>query len=140
MKHHALALSLVGFLALASTAEAEESQLDAASTEGLIKTQALLRDPALRDKSGKESKEAAAALKTVDSVSGSDSKISQEIHELSAEIFENLTRESGGDAGKMAELLAKMQADPNTLEKRLTPEQRAHLSSISKRAPASEAK
>jgi hypothetical protein len=59
-----------------------------------------------------------------------------DVYALAGDLMEALAKESGGDPVKMMELLQQAQKDPQSLEGKFTPEQRAKIKAISQRMPA----
>jgi hypothetical protein len=68
---------------------------------------------------------------------GGSAENTDAIYNLSSDIFADLTKKAKGDPAKMQELLLKIQADPSSLEKELSPSERAKLSRIAGKVPAS---
>ncbi|MEK6580100.1 MAG: hypothetical protein AABZ55_12805 [Bdellovibrionota bacterium] len=104
--------------------------MDAASREDLTKTQELLRDPKHREKPSVEIEKSRWINDHVKSLAGSKEN-TQEIFELSAEIFGTIAQEAGGDPTKMMEILEKYKKNPQSLDKKLSPQQRQRLKEIS---------
>src|SRR3954471_101737 len=105
-------------------------ELDPASKEGLSKTQEVLRDPKKRQEAIKGDKKAEEADARVQRLSGSPEN-TQKMYEISADIMENITKQSGGDPQKMQKLLEEAQKDPEAFYKSLTPEQRGQIQKLS---------
>ena len=59
-----------------------------------------------------------------------------DVYELASDLMATLSEESGGDPVKMMELLQQAQKNPQSLEGKFTPEQRAKIKAISERMPA----
>ncbi len=110
-----LFLSVILFVSLNVSAE----ELDKASQEALEKTVEVLKDP----KKQKDNKK-------LDSL-GLSAAQKKEVYGLSAEIFEQIVKETGGDATKMKKILEDAMKDPESFAKRWTPEQKAKLKGLS---------
>jgi hypothetical protein len=108
-----------------------------ADQKALTDTQQTLTDPAKRQKALDTDPRAkavdAAARQAVGDANTAD------VYALAADMMGSLTEEAGGDPQKMMELLQQAQKNPEILEQKLTPEQRAKLKAISERMPASAA-
>ncbi|HUG36331.1 MAG TPA: hypothetical protein VML54_05240 [Candidatus Limnocylindrales bacterium] len=109
---------------LATGASAVAQSLDPASMEALRATLGLLHDPAQRGATN--SPEAAAADRQAQALAGSP-ELTQELYGLAAEIFNDLTRSSGGDVGKMMDVLARGRSDPAGFAAFLSPTTLARL-------------
>jgi hypothetical protein len=116
-------------------ASAPALALDDASSTALLQTQQMLTNPSQRQKALDENPRAkamdAAARQAVGDQNTAD------IYELASDLMATLAEESGGDPAKMMELLQKAQKDPQSLESKFTPAQRAKIKAISERMPAS---
>jgi hypothetical protein len=93
---------------------------DPASQEALAATLRLLRDPALRGPAISGSPQAAGIDSQLQSLTGSP-HLTQEVYELAAEIFNDLARNSGGDAGRMSQALEDARRDPAGFAAMLSP-------------------
>lgn len=113
-------LLVLFFLLLGSAPPLQAQPLDPASQEALAATLGLLPDPALRGPAIAGSPEAAGIDKQIQSLAGSP-QLAQQIYELAAEIFNDLTRNSGGDVGKMSRALEEAKRDPAGFAARLSP-------------------
>ncbi len=127
------------FAALASTAHAENN-LDPASEKALHETQALLGDQKAMEAFAKSSPDAAKAMNQVNTITGGNAADSAAVYKLASDIFTNMTKESGGDAGGMEKILSEAMKNPQSFAEKLTPEQRQQLQSLTKsiesRAPS----
>lgn len=113
----ALILALAGVLV---AAPAFAQALDQASAEALATTLRMLSDPAARGAAIGADPSAAAADKQIQSLAGSPA-LTQQLHELAGQIFEELTRNSGGDVTKMTESLQRARSDPAGFAAMLSP-------------------
>ena len=111
-------LALLALLALGVPAHAQ--QLDAASAEALAATLRILQDPAQRGAAIAKDPKAAAIDSQMRGMMGGDKHMA-EFYELAAQIFEDLTRGSGGDAQKMMQALERGRSDPAGLAAMLSP-------------------
>jgi hypothetical protein len=85
--------------------------LDPTAQEALTATLRVLRDPALRAPAVAGDPRAAVIDGQVQSMTGSP-QLTQEVYDLAALIFEDLTRTTGGDATRMRETLELGARDP----------------------------
>lgn len=127
----ALALAL-----LAAVTPVQAQGLDAASAEALAATLKMLQDPAARAGAIGKDPKGMAADQQVRSMAGSD-KATQEMYELAAMIFNDLTRGSGGDLQKMTQALQRGQSDPAAFAAGLSPQTLQKLRELSGKLPAS---
>ena len=111
-----LALALV----FAAVAPLHAQTLDPASQEALAATLGLLRDPALRGPVIAGSPRAAGIDTQLQALAGSP-QLTQEIYELAAAVFGDLTKNSAGDVGKMGQALEDAQRDPAAFAAMLSP-------------------
>jgi len=110
----------VGVIIIAGVAVSGGADLDAASQEALGAALRLLQDPASRDAAIAGNPRASEIDRQIRSMAGSD-RLVQEFYSLAADVFQELTRNSGGDTGKMSELLERGSADPSSLAAMLSP-------------------
>jgi hypothetical protein len=102
---------LVLLLLFGSAARLSAQTLDPAGQEALAATLKLLRDPALRTPAISGNPQAAGIEKQIQGLTGSP-PLTQEFYELAAQVFNDLTKNSGGDVGKMSAALDRAKADP----------------------------
>lgn len=112
------AVALAVLLTTPSLARAQA--LDPASEQALRETLRLLLDPSLRNPELAKNPQAAEIDKQIRSLAGSD-KLTQEFYELAAQIFTELTRNSGGDPARMSEALEAGKKDPAAFAAMLSP-------------------
>jgi hypothetical protein len=105
--------------------------LDPASHEALAAVLRMLNDPALRGAAIAGSPQAGAAAAQIDALTKGSPALTQEVYALAGEIFEDLTRGSGGDAQAMGQALARGQGDPAGLSAMLSPRTLEHLRALS---------
>jgi hypothetical protein len=111
------------FLALtyAGLGVAGAQTLDPSSQDALAAVLQVLRDPALRSGAIAADPQAQAADAQVRALTRGSAALTQEVYELAGQIFEELTRASGGDVQGMSQALARAQADPAGLAAVLSP-------------------
>jgi hypothetical protein len=105
---------------LALAAPAHGQALDPASSEALATTLRMLTDPSARGTAVGASPDAAAAEGQVQSLTRSP-ELTQQLHELAGQIFQELAQNSGGDVSKMTESLQRAQSDPAGFAAMLSP-------------------
>lgn len=110
------------------------AKIDPASQEALLKTQQLLRDAKLREKAVGADLKAKDMDARVREFAGSD-EAAQDIYSLSAELMENVVKESGGDPEKMQKLIEEAKKNPSAFAARFSPEQKAKLKAIAEKIP-----
>lgn len=111
-------LSVGALLAVGVPASAQ--RLDPASAEALAATLRMLQDPAQRGAAIAKDPKAAAIDSQMRGMMGGDKHMA-EFYELAAQIFEDLTRGSGGDPQKMRQALEQGQSDPAGFGAMLSP-------------------
>ena len=124
----AMRISLAAILAAAAPLGAQG--LDPASEEALSATLRMLTDPALRNPEIAKNPQAAAIDKQVQALMASE-QLRQEFYALSTQIFDELTRNSGGDVGKMSEALNRAKNDPAGFAAMLSPQTLQRLRELS---------
>ncbi len=107
--------------------------LDPASQEALAATLGMLRDPAQRAAALGANPQAPGLDARVQAMVGGSPQLTQEVYELAAEIFGDLTRASGGDLGKMNAELERATADPAGFAALLSPATLARLRALAVR-------
>ena len=116
-------IALIGMalaVLLAAPGPLRAQALDPASQEALSATLKMLMDPALRSPEIAKNQQATAIDKQVPSMMGSE-QLQQEFYALAAQIFQELTSNSGGDASKMNEALERAKGDPAAFAALLSP-------------------
>lgn len=122
----ALALGLL----LGATPLAAQT-LDPASQAALAATLQMLRDPGLRGPAVSANPQAAGVDRRVQGMVGGSPQLAQEFYELAAEIFGDLTRNTGGDVAKMNETLDRATSDPAGFAALLSPATLERLRALS---------
>lgn len=125
-------LPLLVALALGEVPALEAQSLDAASAEALAATLRLLQDPAARDATLAGSPQAAALDREIQAMTGSPA-LTQEFYALAAQVFSELTLNSGGDLGRMNQALDRGRGDPAGFAAFLSPETLARLRDLAAR-------
>jgi hypothetical protein len=123
------------FMSFALSVRAEE--LDKASKEALQQTQQLLKNPEQRRQAVKGDAKAQKADQYVNSLTGGNEAVSDEMYQFAAEIMGTLTKDTGGDPQKMQERLKEFMANPEAFANQLTPEQQKRLKELAQKMPAS---
>jgi len=116
-------IALVGMalaVGLAAPGPLRAQALDPASQEALSATLKMLMDPALRSPEIAKNQQATAIDKQVQSMMGGE-QLQQEFYALAAQIFQELTSNSGGDVNKMNEALERAKGDPAAFAALLSP-------------------
>lgn len=120
-----------------STLNAQETKaLDASSAQALQQIQALLGDQKQVRDFAKTHPDAAKADANVQSLTGGNSEDSAAVYKLASDIFSNITKESGGDAGGMEQIMANAMKNPQSFADKLTPEQKVQLKSLTNKIEA----
>jgi hypothetical protein len=128
MRRLTAALALAGALAAAAPLAAQP--LDPAAGEALSTTLKMLLDPTLRSATIAGNPQAGAADQQIRSLTGSDA-LTQELFALAADVFQELTQASGGDATKMAQSLDAARTDPAAFAAMLSPQTLERLRQLS---------
>ena len=118
MRRLTAALALAGALAAAAPLAAQP--LDPAAGEALSTTLKMLLDPTLRSATIAGNPQAGAADQQIRSLTGSDA-LTQELFALAADVFQELTQASGGDATKMAQRPGRRPHRPRRVRRHAEP-------------------
>jgi hypothetical protein len=127
---------LLALLFTANLAQAQSKPLDKDANKAVQDTKAMLNDPSQINAYAKENKEAAQANDNVKALMGGNAADTADVYKLSADIFENLATESGGDPAAMQKMLAEAMRNPAAFAQKLSPEQRARLTELAGKAEA----
>lgn len=118
----------------------QAAKLDPASAEALQQTQAMLGDQKAMQEFAKTNPDAAKTMNQVNTMTGGNEADSAAVYKLAADIFSDVTKESGGDAAGMEKILADAMKNPQAFAAKLSPEQRQQLQGLTKsiesRAPS----
>lgn len=125
-------LALWMTLLLAPAAPLHAQALDAASADALAQTLRMLADPAGRSLIIAGDPRAAEIDRQVQGMTGS-SELVQEVYRLAAEVFADLARSAGGDAGRISEALERAKSDPAAFAAMLSPQTLERLRELSVR-------
>jgi hypothetical protein len=115
-----LALALLA-ATLAGGGVARAQTLEPASQEALGAVLRMLQEPGFRAGAIAGSPDAATADRQLRALARNDPALTQELYDLAAQIFEDLTRGAGGDANAMAQALTRAQSDPAAFAALLSP-------------------
>jgi hypothetical protein len=107
-------------LALACGAAGAQA-LDPTSQGALSSVLRMLQDPALRNASIGGNAGAETADQQIQTLTGGSAVLTQEVYELAGQVFEDLTRGSGGDTQVMSQALGRAQTDPAGFASMLSP-------------------
>lgn len=117
-------------LCLALLSSYSHADLDSHEQQGLKDTQRMLRSKSERDEAIKDNKAAKDIDTKVEALTGSG-KGKEEIYDLSAQVFEAVTKEANGDPQKMQQLLFEAQSHPQEFyNKYFSAEQKAKVHSL----------
>lgn len=130
MKHFLVPFAFLAASALAFVPAARGEDLDAATLEALEKTQAMLRDPELRKGENAKDPQAVKTQESVKSFAG-DAKNEQKMYEMSADIFGDLVRKTGGNADRLKAATKDAGKDPAAFYDSLSPEQKKRIHDLS---------
>ncbi len=111
-----------------------DEKLDAYSKEATTKTQSLLRDPKQRQ-SSIEKGDGKKADDYVSNLTGNNSKNSESIYDLAADVLPLLVNKANGDPAKMKEIVEEYSKNPEAFANGWSPEQRAKLHELSLKLP-----
>lgn len=106
--------------ALAAAGPAAAQSLDPASQDALNATIRILLDPVSRSAELAKNPQGAAVDQQVRGLAGSDA-LAQEFYAVAAEVMNDLTRGTGGDAHKMLEAAERAKTDPAAFAAMLSP-------------------
>jgi hypothetical protein len=108
--------------------------LDAASADALGNTLRMLEDPGARRDAGRASPSLASDPK-LKAITQSP-ELTQELYELAAQIFSEITQRTAGDVDKMNEMMARGKSDPAAFAASLSPATRARLRAFADKVEA----
>jgi hypothetical protein len=120
-------------LAVGGAATLDAQTLDPASAEALSATLRLLQDPAARDAALAGSPQGAALDRDIQALTGGSPALTQEIYALAAQVFSELTLNSGGDLTRMNQALDRGRGDPAGFAAFLSPDTLARLRDLASR-------
>lgn len=112
-------------------AQQAPKELDPASQAALGQTQQLLTDTQARQKEIKQSKDAAKADQRL-KATGLSGQSQEQVYGLSSQIFEALTKATGGDPEKMSKILADFQKNPESIRPYLNETQLKEINALGK--------
>jgi hypothetical protein len=120
--------ALVLGLALATSAGAQA--LDPQATEALAATLKMLIDPSQRSAAIAGSPQATAIDQQIRSITGSEA-LTQELFALAADVFQEMTVATNGDADKMLQALDAARSNPSGFAATLSPATLERLRALS---------
>jgi hypothetical protein len=120
-------LTLVVFGAM--SAFGEKAQLSQDDQKALQETQDLLRDQKQRDEYIKSSPDAQKTMDQVKTLGGSQQNMDA-MFNISADIFQSLVNEAGGDPVKLQMLLAEAQKNPEKFFNKLSAQQKENIRKV----------
>jgi hypothetical protein len=126
---------LAGVLLMCAGGLARAQTLDPSSQKALGAVLQLLGDPALRSGAMADNPQSRAADAQIRGLTGGSDALTQQVYELAGQIFEDLTRASGGDAQVISQTLARAQADPAGLAAVLSPRTLERLRALATSLP-----
>jgi hypothetical protein len=126
-------LSLLWALVACGAPALEAQTLDAASAEALAATLRLLQDPVARDAALAGNPRGAALDRDIQAMTGGSPALTQELYALAAQVFSELTLNSGGDLTRMNQALDRGRGDPAGFAAFLSPDTLARLRDLAAR-------
>jgi len=126
------AFSVMTLLAASQPAHAQQKKLENSEAQALQETQAMLGDQKQMQEWAKTHPDAKQSMNNVSTLTGGNEADSAAVYKLASDIFANMTKETGGDAGGMEKILAEAMKNPQAFASKLTPEQRQQLQNLSK--------
>ena len=123
---------LLAFVVLAIAPPASAQKLDPTSSEALGAVLQMLTNPSQRSAAVAANPQASALDAKMRALAGSN-ELMEEFYRLAAQIFDELTRASGGDVNKMSATLATAQSDPAAFAAMLSPATLARLQNLASR-------
>lgn len=130
MRYSFLFLSILcGSLCLNPNALADGQTLDGNSQAALEDTKDLLRNKDRRAEYFKENPQAKSAETKLQAISDNPEHMN-EVYDISADVMDSIVKETGGDVGKMQEILMKAVQNPKAFHHRMTPAQKARIRAL----------
>jgi hypothetical protein len=130
-RHLAAALALAG--ALVGTSPLGAQPLDPGASEALAAALRTLLDPTLRSAALAGSPQGGALDQQIRSLTGGSDALTQELFALAADVLQELTQVTGGDATTMAQTLERARSDPGAFAAMLSPRTQERLHQLSVR-------
>ena len=128
MRTVAAALAL---LLLACSPPAGAQSPDAGTNDALSATLRMLLDPTLRSAALAGSPQGGALDQQLRSLTGGSDALTQELFALAADVFQEMTQATGGDAMKMTQTLDRARSDPSAFAAMLSPQTLERLRQLS---------
>ena len=120
-----------GIFTLRSFQAFADDEIDMASLQALTQTQALLSNPTQRDAIVKKDPNAQLMDSQAASVTGTPSN-KEAIYNLSGKVMEDIVKITGGDVGKMTQMMIDAKNNPKAFFDKLSPESRKAIEALSK--------
>ena len=130
MRHLLSLASVLCFVSLVQQQQARAQNLDTNAQQALDKTQALLRDPSQRANAAGKDSAAHDADANVSSLTKGNAQQSQEVYEISAEVMENIVKQTNGDPVKLQALLQEAQKNPQAFLNSMSSAQQGKVHSL----------
>jgi hypothetical protein len=129
MRGRAAALMLVAALVGAGSLGAQSP--DRGGSEALAAALRTLLDPALRSAALAGSPQGGALDQQIRSLTGGSDALTQELFALAADVLQEVTQATGGDATALAQTLDRARSDPGTFAAMLSPGTQERLRRLS---------
>jgi hypothetical protein len=127
-----VALVLAALLLPCAPAES----LDPTSADSLRDVLRMLEDPAARTGAERTGKQTPPLDPRLKGALADSPELNQELYELAAQIFSEITEATGGDESKMDEMVARGKSDPAAFAASLSPATRARLRALAEKIEA----
>jgi len=102
-----------------------------AGNDALSATLRMLLDPTLRSAALAGSPQGGALEQQLRSLTGGSDALTQELFALAADVFQEMTQATGGDAMKMTQTLDRARSDPSAFAAMLSPQTLERLRQLS---------
>jgi hypothetical protein len=109
---------LVATIVLALSAPAHAQSLDAASTEALAAALNALQDPSARAAALSGNPQAGVVDQQIQAFAGG---LTPDVYALAAQVFAELVRNTGGDVGRLSDVIGRARTDPSAFAAMLSP-------------------
>ncbi|MBT4762344.1 MAG: hypothetical protein HOO06_11650 [Bdellovibrionaceae bacterium] len=126
-----LSLLVLSTLFFSTPIMAEDKILDIHSQKALQQTTELLNNAQQRENAISETQAGKDNHAAILKLNGGDKQNTDDIYQLSSQIFKDIVKKSNGDANKMQELLLEAQKNPEAFASSLSNSQKNQLRNIS---------
>lgn len=133
MKTLMLIAGVIGFSLSTSAAFAD---LDEADAKALEQTKAMLQDQKKIEAFAATNKDAAQAHQNVKTLLGNNPADTADLYKMSADIFDKMAKDAGGDPAVMQQMLQEALKNPAAFANQLSPEQKAKISELAGKVEA----